>query len=70
MSFIMEGPLEERVSEGSEENGKKLIANIALDTDYSLSITLMVYVASLNKWILKIRVIYHFYSFTEFFVAS
>lgn len=49
---------------------KKLIANIALDIDYSLSITLMVCVASSNKWILKIRAIYHFYSFTELFVAS
>lgn len=49
---------------------EKLIANIALDTDYSLSITLMVYIASSNKWILKARAIYHFYSFTELFAAS
>lgn len=41
---------------------------MAYDIDYSLNITLIVYMASSNKWILNIEATYHLCSFRELLV--
>lgn len=41
---------------------------MAYETDYSLSITLMAHVESLNKWILDTRATYHLRSCKELLV--
>lgn len=52
-----------------KKDGKKLIEiNMAYDIDYSLNITLIVYMASSNKWILNIEATYHLCSFRELLV--
>ena len=48
-----------------KDRKKPVSANLACDTDYSLNITLKTYMASLNKWILDIEVIYHLCYFRE-----
>lgn len=41
---------------------------MAYDIDYSLNITLIVYMASSNKWILNIEATYHLCSFRKLLV--
>ena len=41
---------------------------MAYGIDYSLNITLIVYMASLNKWVLNIEATYHLCSFRELLV--
>ena len=65
--FVVKGATKRKIVRRLRKIDRKkpVSTNLACDTDYSLNITLNTYMASLNKWILDIEVIYHLCSFRE-----